>query len=357
MKYFIKTFGCQMNESDTERIVSFLEKQGYKSTGKADSSAEALAKADLIVVVACSVRQTAVDRILGLSRKFKHLKSQNPNLKLILTGCILKTDKSKFEKFFDAVLNIKDFFTYHLFFDRTKDGIDYLELKAKHSNLKSAYVPIMTGCNNYCTYCVVPYTRSREVSRKAKNIISEIKKLIKGGCKELILLGQNVNSYKDNKINFPKLLKLINQIPGDFIIKFLTSHPKDFSDELIDAIAICKKVAKEIHLPIQSGDNDILKKMNRNYTVEHYKNLIQKIREKIPFVQISTDVIVGFPGETEKQFENTVKLFKKIKFDKAYINKYSSRVGTPAYKLQDDISLREKKRRWSILNEIVKKKA
>ena len=334
MKYFIKTFGCQQNESDSEHIAVLLEDKGYKKVKK-------LEEADLIVVNACSVRQTAIDRIFGLNKKFKSLKA-----KKILTGCVLKSDKSKFEEFFDDIVDIRKFL-----------GRNYLSGKSKCLFSDSAFVPIMTGCDNFCSYCVVPYTRGREISRPVKEIIEEAKNLIKNGCKEIILLGQNVNSYQDGKINFPKLLKLINQIPGDFIIKFLTSHPKDFSDELIDVIAICKKVAKEIHLPIQSGDNDILKKMNRNYTVEHYKNLIQKIREKIPSAQVSTDVIVGFPGETEKQFENTIKLFKKIKFDKAYINKYSSRVGTPAYKLQDDISLREKKRRWSILNEIVKKKA
>jgi tRNA-2-methylthio-N6-dimethylallyladenosine synthase len=331
-----------MNESDSERIASFLEKRGYKK-------AENMEMADLIVVVACSVRQTAIDRIFGLKQKLARLKA-----KKILTGCVLKSDKPKFEKFFDAVLNVKDFFIYHLFFDRTKDGIDYLELQAKHSNLKSAYLPIMTGCDNYCSYCVVPYTRGREIARSIDEIVKEFKELVKQGHKEIILLGQNVNSYK---YGFAKLLKKLNGLSGNFRIKFLTSHPKDMSDELIDAIAECEKVEKEIHLPIQSGDDGILKKMNRRYTVRHYKDLVKRIRQKIPGVKISTDVIVGFPGETEKQFENTVKLFKKIKFNKAYINKYSSRVGTPASKLQDDVSLREKKRRWSILNEIVKKKA
>ena len=254
MKYFIQTFGCQMNESDSERIASFLEKQGYKSITKMEDT-------DLIVVNACSVRQTAIDRIFGLKKKFKKI-----NAKKILTGCVLKSDKIKFKSFFDEVLSIDEFL-----------GKNYLEFQPKYLNPKSAFVPIMTGCNNFCSYCVVPYIRGREISRPAENIIKEIKGLIKNKYKEIILLGQNVNSYKDGKFNFPKLLKLIDKIPGKFTIKFLTSHPKDFSDELIDVIAESPKISKEIHLPVQSGDNKILKKMNRGYTIEKYLNLIKKI--------------------------------------------------------------------------------
>jgi len=330
MKYFIKTFGCQVNFSDSERIASFLEKKGYKSAPNMEG-------ADLIVVNACSVRQTAIDRIFGLKQKFACLKA-----KKILTGCILKSDKRKFKEFFDKVLDIEEFL-----------GKNYLSnLKPKCEFSESAFVPIMTGCDNFCSYCVVPYTRGREISRPTQEIIDEVKRLIKRGYKEITLLGQNVNSYK---YGFAKVLKMINDIPGNFQIKFLTSHPKDMSDELINAIAKCKKVAKEIHLPVQSGDNEILKKMNREYNISQYKNLVKKIRKKIPDVKISTDVIVGFPGETKKQFQNTVKLFKKIKFNKAYINKYSSRAGTAANKLKDNVPLKEKKRRWNILNEIANK--
>jgi len=355
MRYFIKTFGCQMNESDSQRIASFLERQHYQNTDKIEN-------ADLIVVNACSVRQTAIDRIWGLLNKIKKIRIKNKKIKVIITGCVLSSDKNKFEKFlapyrtegsglgFDAVLNIKDFFTYHLLYDRKKDGMNYLELKAKHSNPKSAFVPIMTGCNNFCSYCVVPYTRGREISRSVKEIINEVKRLIKKDCQEIILLGQNVNSYQ---YGFAKLLQKINNLPGDFKIKFLTSHPKDMSDELIDAIAECTKISKEIHLPIQSGGNKILKLMNRGYTVKKYLNLIEKIRKEIPEAKISTDVIVGFPGETKKQFENTVKVFKEIKFDKAYINKYSVRPGTIASRFKDNILLTEKKRRWKILEEMV----
>jgi len=345
MKYFIKTYGCQMNKSNSERIAMTLKKKGYKS-------AESMESADLIVINACSVRQTAVDRVFGLEPKFKKLQALNPKLQTILTGCVLKSDKIKLKKYFDEVLDIKEFL-----------GKNYLSLKPLYSSSSSAFVPIMTGCNNFCSYCVVPFTRGQEISRPAQEIISEIKTLIGQGYKEITLLGQNVNSYKskekNNKlrtIKFPKLLKMVNLIPGDFQIKFLTSHPKDFSDKLIKTIAGCEKVVKEIHLPVQSGDDEILRKMNRGYSVKQYKNLIKKIRQKIPQVKFSTDVIVGFPGETKKQFENTVKLFKEIKYDMAYINKYSSRVGTIATKWKDNISWKEKKRRWIILNKIVNEK-
>ncbi len=334
-KYYIKTYGCQMNESDSEHIASFLEKKGYKSTKDMNS-------ANLIVVNACSVRQSAIDRIFGLKQKFKKLRIMNPELRIILTGCVLKSDKKKFEKFFDEVLTIEEFL-----------GKDYLYLEAKHFCSDSAFVPIMTGCDNYCAYCAVPYTRGREKSRPMKEVIEEVKDLIKKGYKKITLLGQNVNSYKHG---FVQLLQKLNSIPNNFKIYFLTNHPKDMSDELIETVANCKKIAKEIHLPIQSGDDEILKKMNRGYTIRQYKNLVKKIREEIPNVKISTDVIVGFSGETEEQFQNTVKLFKKVNYDTAYINKYSPRFGTAAYKLEDNISWEEKKRRWKILDELVNKK-
>ena len=334
-KCFIKTFGCQMNEADSQRIASFLEEKGFKE-------APTIEGADLIVVNACSVRQTAIDRILGMKPKILKLKSQNPNLKTVLTGCVVKTDIAKFKTFFDEVKEIKDFL-----------GNNYLSLKSKCEKQSPAYLPIMTGCDNFCSYCVVPYTRGRETSRPMEKIVKEFKSLLKQDYQEIILLGQNVNSYQ---YGFAKLLKTLNDIPGDFKIRFLTNHPKDFPDELINTIAKSKKVIKEIHLPIQSGDDEILKKMNRRYTVLQYKNLVKKLRKKIPGVGITTDVIVGFPGETEKQFQNTVKLFKEIKYNLAYVNKYSRREGTTAAKFKDDISWNEKKRRWEILDKIANKK-
>ena len=347
-KYYIATYGCQMNESDSERIAGTLEKAKYKLALSID-------KADLIVVNMCSVRQTAVDRIYGIAQKLKKLKKENNELKTILTGCILKKDRKKLSEKFDYVLDINNLPRWPIF----KQSLlkNYLEIKPKYQSSFSALVPIMTGCNNFCSYCVVPYVRGREVSRPADKIICEIKNLIKKEYKEIWLLGQNVNSYKSGKVNFPKLLKKVNNIPGKFWVRFTSSHPKDFSDELIEAMANCKKVTEYLNFPVQSGDNKILKKMNRPYTIKHYKNLIKKIRSKIPNIVLSTDIIVGFPGETKKQFENSVKLFGEIKYDMAYISQYSPRPETSAVKLKNNVPQKEKKRRKEVLNEILKETA
>jgi len=358
MKYRIITYGCQMNKSDSERIATVLENIGYQPASNVN-------EADLIVVNMCSVRQSAVDRVFGLSQKFSKLKIKNKKLKIILTGCILREDRKKFRNGFDLILNIKDLPNWPKIIKRKRNAliqrsqnyrVNYFCIQPKYQSNFSAFIPISNGCNNFCSYCVVPYTRGCEKSRGAKEIIQEVKSLIKKGYKEIILLGQNVNSYKDKKINFPNLLKKINGLKGDFRLNFLTSHPKDMSDELINTIASCQKIIKEIHLPVQSGDNQILKKMNRHYTVAQYRNLVKKIRQKISGVKISTDIIVGFPGETKKQFQNTVNLCKEIKFDKAYIAKYSPRPGTAAFRLKDNIPAQEKKRRWKILENLINKK-
>ena len=313
-----------MNKSDGERIISILKKQGYLPALKE-------AEADLILINVCSVRQSAVNRVYAKVNKYFKKK------KIILTGCVLKEDKNKLKN------KVSEF--WHPDY--------YFECLPIHQSKFQAFLPIMTGCNNFCAYCVVPYTRGREKSRPAKEIIREIKSLVKKDYKEVILLGQNVNSYKDKNVNFPKLLKKINNIKGNFKINFITSHPKDMSDELIETMAKCQKLIKEIHLPVQSGDNEILKKMNRHYTASHYKKLIRKIKQKIPGIKISTDIIVGFPGETKKQFQNTVKLAKEIKFEKAYVSKYSPRPGTLAFKLKDNVSPQEKKTRWQILEKLI----
>lgn len=324
MKYFVVTFGCQMNEADSERIASAMESKNYEP-------ALDMNKADLVVVNMCSVRQSAVDRVHGIINKL-----ENSKTKTILTGCVLKKDRNKFRKLFDEVVDIKDFY------------------KQSHDSVSdtAAVVPIMTGCNNFCSYCVVPYTRGREKSRPSEEIICEVKKLIEKGHKEIWLLGQNVNSYSD--IPFSELLRKINNISGKFLIKFTSSHPKDLSDDLIETIKKCDKVAKYLNLPVQSGDDEILKKMNRPYTVKQYMDLIKKIRKEIPDIDLSTDVIVGFPGETKEQFENTAKLFKEVKYNMAYINKYSPRYGTASEKLEDDVPPKEKKRREKVLEEIIK---
>ncbi|MEK7166906.1 MAG: tRNA (N6-isopentenyl adenosine(37)-C2)-methylthiotransferase MiaB [Patescibacteria group bacterium] len=381
MFYKLITFGCQMNISDSERIATILKKMKYQPI--LDEN-----KADLILVNACSVRQKAIDRIFGQMKNWQKLKKKNPRLIIALTGCIVKKDKKKFENKIDLIFDIKELPKLktkikNLIKDNIKiprcvqnDNIDYFHIKPEYSSKNVAYAPIMTGCNNFCSYCVVPYTRGREISRPFEEILKEIKNIIKKGYKEICLLGQNVNSYCSNvkcqmslptadlpkaekpklKINFPKLLKLISKMSGDFQISFFTSHPKDMSDELINVMAKCEKIKKELHLPIQSGDDEILKKMNRKYTVKDYLKLVQKIRKKIPNIFLSTDIIIGFPGETKKQFENTVKLCEKIKFNKAYISQYSPRPETIASKLNDDVSKQEKKIRWEILNELINEK-
>jgi tRNA-2-methylthio-N6-dimethylallyladenosine synthase len=341
-----------MNISDAERISAVLESIKYKNTQNVN-------EVDLIVVVMCSVRQSAANRVHGLIEKFKALRILNPKLKTILTGCVLKKDRKLFINGFDYIIDIREINKLPEFFGIKKTKIldNYLDITPKYSSKFSANVPIMTGCNNYCSYCVVPYVRGREVSRSAKEIIYEIKNLVKKGYKEIWLLGQNVNSYKDGKIDFPKLLKMANAVPGDFWIRFTSSHPKDFSDKVIDAMATGNKITPYLNLPIQSGDDKVLKSMNRHYSVKNYKNKIKKLRKKIPDIALSTDIIVGFPGETKKQFESTVKLFRDVKYDMAYINKYSPRAGTTASKFKDDVAWAEKKRREKVLTDVLKQTA
>jgi len=337
MKYQIITYGCQMNKSDSERIAAQLEKRSYQPTDQTEA-------ADLVIINTCSIRQSAVNRVYS---KVKQIRLANPRAKLVLTGCLLFKDRKQLRGQVDEIWPAAD-----------------LEIKPKNQSPKEAWLPIMTGCNNFCSYCVVPYTRGREYSRPTLEIIEETKNLVKRGCQAITLLGQNVNSYIskrqtiDNqeykKVDFPKLLELIDGLSGQFQIKFLTSHPKDMSDRLIKTIAQSNKIPKEIHLPVQSGDNQILKKMNRGYTIGYYKKLIKKIRRAMPQAQISTDIIVGFPGETEKQFQNTANLIKEIGFSQIYAAVYSPRPGTAAFKIKDDVPSKEKKRRKRIILDLIK---
>jgi len=352
-----------MNINDSERIVKKLENIGYQETLKME-------RADLIVFNMCSVRQSAVDRVYGKIKDFRKIKKKNQNAKILLTGCILKKDLRKFVSHFDYILSIKSLPYWQSFLKKQKhfhypnqtkrkENISYFKINAKSSNNLCGLIPVSTGCNNFCSYCVVPYTRGPEICRSHKEILKEIKESLKKGVKEIWLLGQNVNSYKspeNSRINFQKLLEMANGIPGDFWIRFTSPHPKDFSNELIDVMSKCEKVTDYLNLPIQSGDNKILKKMNRSYTVEEYRKLVGKIRKKIPNITLSTDVIVGFPGENNKNFENTVKLLKEIKFDMAYISQYSSRPGI-LIKMQDNIPKKEKGERKRILTEILKQTA
>jgi len=352
-----------MNKSDSERIAGYLEKKGY-------FEAENRRMADLVILNTCGVRQSAEDRVYGL---IPLIKKENPKAKIILTGCLSEREdvKKRLEGKVDIWLPIIELpkLSKILGIKGKEFNKDYLKILPKYNNQISVFLPIGNGCDNFCTYCVVPNARGREVYRRADEIIKEVKNLIRRGFKEIILIAQNVNSYKSrntqhatrNKklkyIYFVDLLKMVNDVPGDFWIRFATSHPKDMSDDLIKAISDCRKVCEHVHLPVQSGNNEILKSMNRNYSVEHYLSLIKKIKKSIPGVSLTTDIIVGFPGETKSQFNNTKKLFKKIKFDMAYIAKYSPRPGTAAEKLRDNVSRQEKKKREEALMKILRKTA
>jgi tRNA-2-methylthio-N6-dimethylallyladenosine synthase len=380
--YHIITFGCQANFSDSERIAGVLEKSGFKKANNENS-------ADVLVFNTCSVRQSAEDRIFGLNKKLRKLKIKNSKLKIILAGCMNHYAEKELKKrlpYIDiflpiknlaqlsSLLKIKNKNSLPLGSDAIKNiqsACEYLSFAPKYESKFRAYVPISSGCNNSCSYCIVPYSRGKEHSRPAQEIIFEVKNLVKKGYKEIWLLGQNVNSYssqyptnsilaaesrilKAGKVNFPALLRIVNNIPGNFWLRFTSPHPKDFSDELIAAIAECEKITEYINLPVQSGDNKILQKMNRPYARGDYINLVNRIKKAIPNISISTDIIVGFPGETKRQFQNTVKLFKKIKFDMAYISEYSPRPGTlAARKFKDNVRHKEKIKRRKYLTEIL----
>lgn len=357
VKYHLWIIGCQYNEWDGARLNFFMQKLGFAESKPAD--------ADVIIILACSVRQTAIDRIMGRIKNWE-------GKKIIITGCVLDSDRKKFEKKRIEIFESGDL--KHLFeilsdqfkttFSHFKVG-DFRAVLAQQ-NSQSQYIPIIIGCNNFCTYCAVPYTRGRERSRSMDEIIREAKELISKGHKEIMLLGQNVNSYTVNpknktqnpkaKKDFTILLEALNDLPGDFVISFISNHPKDMSDDIIDAVATLPKIKKQIHLPLQSGSDRILKAMNRPYTSKQYLNIVKKIREANPDIEITTDVIVGFPGEDQEDFKKTVEIFKKVGYSVAYVNKYSPRSGTAAEKLGDPIPWKEKIRRWHILDDIANNK-
>lgn len=340
--FYVHVIGCQQNEHDGARVNYLLEKLGLIPTP--------IENADLVVVVACSVRQTAVDRVFGLVKN-------NPDKKIVLTGCVLDHDKKKFQ------LKNVDFWDI----EKPEDLAKILEIKndKKIADLLSegrkisSSVPIMFGCNNFCTYCATAFTRGRERSRKMSDVISDVKTLIKNGQKDILLLGQTIDSYKDPetgaRLNI--LFKKLNDLDGDFVISFTSNHPKDMTDEIIEAVASLPKIKKEIHLPIQSGSDKILRAMNRPYTKAQYLAIVDKIRKSAKKfetqIDITTDIIVGFPNETEEDFAQTVDLFKQVGYSTAYINKYSPRPQTAAFKLGDPIPWREKQRRWRVLNDLV----
>jgi len=348
-----------MNKSDSERVAAVLEKDGYHQAAD-------ITEADLVILNTCSVRQSAENRVFGLLQNLKKLKKDRPNLITAVTGCVASKDAKRIQDKTDIVFNIKDLKSLPQMIRPLKSRTDvltknhdYLKTKPKYNSEFQAHVPIMTGCNNFCTYCVVPYARGREKSRNSQDIIKECESLVKKDYKEITLLGQNVNSYGQDspqEIDFGQLLKKVAQIPGDFWIRFITSHPKDMSDKLIKVIAKHQpKVTPYIHLAVQSGSNKILKAMNRKYTAEYYLKLVDKIQAQINDCRLSTDIIVGFPGETAQDFQETVDLFKKARFNMAYISQYSPRPGTAAAKLEDNVPREEKKTRDKKLTEILEK--
>lgn len=347
-KYHIITFGCQMNFSDSERISTVLRECGFQE-------ASDIREADLIVVNMCSIRQSAVDRVFGLIPKFQKLK-QKREVKTILTGCILEKDRNKFLNSFDYILDKENIPLWSKVLTGKEsyyDKKDFFNIEPLNHHHPSAMVPISTGCNFHCTYCVVPFTRGPEIDRKFNDILEEVKSLAHEGYREIWLLGQIVDSYRDGRLRFSDLLKEVEKIPGDFWIRFTSPHPSLFSNDLIKVMADSSKITPYINLPVQSGNNQILKKMGRFYTVKHYKSLVKKIRENIPGICISTDIIVGFPGETEEQFNDTAKLLREVEFDMAYIARFSPRPGTPAAKMEDNISDGEKKHREKRLTHIL----
>ncbi|MCL2062869.1 MAG: tRNA (N6-isopentenyl adenosine(37)-C2)-methylthiotransferase MiaB [Candidatus Cloacimonetes bacterium] len=345
MKFIIETYGCQMNVADSELIVSILNNAGLTHTENIDD-------AQIIIFNTCSVRENAEKRVIGRITSEVSRKSHQNNLLVGIVGCMaqrLGEELKKINKKIDFVVGvdqysllpeiIEDCLNNNDFISKTtlNQAEIYNDLYPTRSNPLNAFITIMRGCNNFCTYCIVPFTRGRERSRPIKEILSEIELAGQNKSFEVTLLGQNVNSYSFENNDFPDLLQKANEIDSIRRIRFVTSHPKDLSDKLIETMATYEKVCEHIHLPLQSGNNEILNKMNRKYTAEHYLNLINKLRKAMPDIAITTDVIAGFPSETEEQYLDTLNIMKEIQFDFAYMFKYSERTGTKAADFEDSI--------------------
>lgn len=361
MKYFIKTFGCQQNKADSERIAAACEARGMRP-------AKNYQEADYVVINTCMVRQSAENRVYGLVRNLSKLKAKKTNFKLVVTGCMVGLAfRDKTGKYLDRLRKIMP--EVDEFMPIEEVGFDYPPLRQDTTN---AWIPISNGCNNFCSFCVVPFTRGREVSRPYQQIINEAKELKEKGYQKVTLLGQNVNSYgadlvlKEKKpvyvkhlgrfripTLFPYLLEDVARL-GFKTVDFISSNPWDFSDRLIEVIARNKNITRTIHLPVQSGDDNVLKRMNRWYTAKEYLNLVDKLKSKIKGLRLTTDIIVGFCGETDEEFQNTVKLAKTVGFEKAYIAMYSPRPMSAATKvMKDDVPYQVKKRRWQILENLI----
>ncbi len=363
-KAYVRSFGCQLNVSDGEKIKGQLKKMGYTFT-------ESEAEADLIILNTCAVRESAEDRVFGIVGSMKKLKEQKPSLIIGIAGCMTAqshvADKIKqsytqvdFVLGTSAINALPKLLLEALkgakFSADITEYDDFSEVaeQVRDSSFKAS-VPIMFGCNNFCTYCIVPYVRGRERSRRPEDIIAEVRGLVADGYKEIMLLGQNVNSYGndlDGEMSFPKLLRELNSIEGDFIIRFMSSHPKDASKELIDTIFECEKVAKHLHLPVQSGSSEVLRRMNRRYSIEKYLEIVDYIRGKDPDFSLTTDIIVGFPNETDEEFRETINIVKSVTFDNIYSFIYSRRSGTKAAEMPDSTSDEVKSRRMRELLEV-----
>ncbi len=375
LKYNILTMGCQLNENDSEKLCGMLEKMGYIRTDN-------FQEADLNLFNTCCVRENAEDRLFGKLGELKRRKEKNGTI-IAIGGCMMQekhiTNKIKESyPFVDIIFGTHTLYRfpedlYKALKEKKKqedvldiDGEIYEGLPIKRDSNIKASVTIMNGCNNFCTYCIVPYVRGRERSRQPKEIIKEVEELAKQGYKEVTLLGQNVNSYLrvekekgkefeeyEGVNSFATLLQAINKVDGIERIRFVSPHPKDFTDDVIDAIAKCDKVCKLVHLPLQAGNTKVLKEMNRKYTKEQYLNLVEKMKSKIPNLTLSTDIIVGFPGETEEEFEDTLDVVRKVNFEQVYMFIYSRRVGTPGDKMENQIPEDIKHKRFNRLKALV----
>ena len=375
MKYTILTMGCQLNENDSEKLCGMLDEMGYEKT-------ENQKEADIALFNTCCVRENAEDRLFGKLGELKKLKEEK-GIIIAIGGCMMQekhiTDKIKESyPFVDIIFGTHTLQRfpedlYKVLTEKKKledildiDGMVYEGLPIKRDSKIKASVTIMNGCNNFCSYCIVPYVRGRERSREPRAIIEEVRELAKQGYKEITLLGQNVNSYlrveREKQIpfeeyegvhSFATLLQAINKIDGIERIRFVSPHPKDFTDDVIKQIANCDKVCKLVHLPLQSGNTKVLKEMNRKYTKEQYLNLVEKMKAKIPNLTLSTDIIVGFPGETDEEFEDTLDVVEKVKFEQVYMFIYSRRVGTPGDKMENQVPDEIKHKRFNRLKELV----
>ena len=342
--YHITTFGCQMNARDSEKLAGILEQMGYTETGTED--------ADIVILNTCTVRENANERVYGHLGILKNIKKRRPEMIIAICGCMMQEPDEverirKSYPFVNLVFGTYNFWKFPKLLTQVlesgKNVYDVEEIisdQADSMPAKRVYpfksgVNIMYGCNNFCSYCIVPYVRGRERSRRPEDILSEIERLVSDGVIEIMLLGQNVNSYA---YDFPALLRRVCRIPGLERVRFMTSHPKDLSDELIEVIRTEEKICKHVHLPLQSGSTEILKKMNRRYTKEQYLTLVEKLRSRIPDISITTDIIVGFPGETEADFLETMDVVEKAQYESAFTFIYSKRTGTPAAEMPDQVA-------------------